>query len=98
MRMDRYLTVLPEIVHHPNRYTMQKKNKWQGGQAPARNNPLNTDFRPGGEEERWPEDPEADAFTEKYEEPGTNRSRPGPDDESFDDDEWERIIREYKIY
>ncbi|WP_126243765.1 hypothetical protein [Chitinophaga rhizosphaerae] len=77
---------------------MQQKKKWQDGQAPARNNPLNTDFRPGGEEERWPEDPQAEAFTEKDEEPGSARSRPGSDDELFDDDEWERIIREYKIY
>ncbi|MGE7775996.1 hypothetical protein ACQKLP_14810 [Chitinophaga sp. NPDC101104] len=77
---------------------MQKKNKWQDGQAPARNNPLNTDFRPGGEEERWPEDPQGEAFIEKDEDPGNDRSRPGSDDELFEDEEWERVIRQYKIY
>ncbi|WP_341839766.1 hypothetical protein [Chitinophaga caseinilytica] len=74
---------------------MQKKNKWQDGQAPARNNPLNTDFRPGGEEERWPEDPQAEAFIEKDD---SDRSRPRADDELLEDEEWESFIREYKIY
>lgn len=78
---------------------MQTQFNREDKRTPAREiNPLNTDFKPGGEEEKWPEDPQAEEYLEKDDSPEVNRNRPGSDEELFEDEEWERVIRDYKIY
>lgn len=76
---------------------MQHQNNPQDKRTPATNpNPLNTDFKPGGEEERWPEDPQADEYIQNDREPDANRI--SQDDETLEDEPWEDVVRSYKIY
>ncbi len=78
---------------------MQHQNNPQDKRTPARNtNPLNTDFKPGGEEERWPEDPQADEYIENDRDPGSNDTRTVHDDETEEEERWEDVVRSYKIY
>ncbi len=44
---------------------MQTKKQQQAAGNPVYPSPVNSDFRAGGEEERWPEDPQAAEFDQE---------------------------------
>ena len=100
--MERLLPVLLENDHlTKNRFIMQKLSNWQYKRTPARDNPLNTDFNPGGEQERWPEDPEAVEYNnDLVSDPDQLKEDPNNDEEQYGDmeDQWEDVVRTYKIY
>ncbi len=78
---------------------MQHTPAPQDKRTPTGNNPLNTDFQPGGEDEKWPEDPQTELF-ETENDPDAPREDPYSDQEEIEDidSEWESVIMDYKIY
>lgn len=78
---------------------MQQNPSAQDKRAPEGISPLNTDFRPGGEEEKWPEDPQTATF-ETENDPDALQQDPQskPDEIADTEDGWEEVVRNYKIY